>query len=95
MATVVSSKPALFAVLSLSLQIAFSYKTYPRYLKWLTFVGLTYLAVLFVVEIDWPATLNGCVWPTFPLAGDSFTMIVTIFGRSAYLFFWRAKSVEN
>ncbi|MCV3739305.1 hypothetical protein OCK02_24350 [Rhizobium sp. TRM96647] len=41
MATVVSSKLSLFAVLSLSLQIAFSYKTCPRYPKWLTFVGLT------------------------------------------------------
>ncbi|MBD9375595.1 Nramp family divalent metal transporter [Rhizobium sp. ARZ01] len=94
MVTGMSSKVAtvLFAVLSLALQMAFSYETYSRYLKWLTFVLLSYFAVLFVVEIDWPAALKSLVWPRFPLAGDSFTMIVAIFGTtiSPYLFFWQS-----
>ncbi|MFD1329036.1 NRAMP family divalent metal transporter [Mycoplana ramosa] len=89
-----SSKVAtvVFAVLSLVLQMGFSYESYSRYLKWLTFVLLSYVAVLFVVEIDWSAALKGFVWPEFSLGGNSFTMIVAIFGTtiSPYLFFWQS-----
>lgn len=33
--------------------MALQTRRYPRYLKWLTLVLLSYVAVLFVVEIDW------------------------------------------
>jgi Mn2+/Fe2+ NRAMP family transporter len=81
-----------FAILSLALQMAFSYEAYARYLKWLTFVLLSYVAVLFVVEIDWRAAAKGFVWPSFPLESHSFTMIVAILGTtiSPYLFFWQS-----
>jgi NRAMP (natural resistance-associated macrophage protein)-like metal ion transporter len=80
------------ALLSLLLQMFISYETYARYLKWLTMVLLAYVAVLFVVRIDWAAAAKGFFWPSFPLDGNSFTMIVAILGTtiSPYLFFWQS-----
>ena len=81
-----------FAVISVALQMFFSYATYARYLKWLTLVLLAYVAVLFVAEVDWLAAAKGFVMPEFPLNGDSFTVIVAILGTtiSPYLFFWQS-----
>nr|WP_246091657.1 divalent metal cation transporter [Rhizobium smilacinae] len=94
LATSVPSLPItiFFAVLSLTLQMFIPYQRYANILKWLTLVLLAYVAVLFTVKIDWLAALKGFVWPSFPLNGDSFTMIVAILGTtiSPYLFFWQS-----
>ncbi|MDQ0323576.1 NRAMP (natural resistance-associated macrophage protein)-like metal ion transporter [Pararhizobium capsulatum DSM 1112] len=94
LATGVPSLPAtmFFALLSLGLQMFIPYERYAQYLKWLTLVLLSYVAVLFVVEIDWLAALRGFVWPSFPLSGNSFTVVVAILGTtiSPYLFFWQS-----
>ena len=81
-----------FALLSLGLQMFIPYERYANILKWLTLVLFAYIAVLFVVKIDWMATLKGFVWPTFPLNTDSFTVVVAILGTtiSPYLFFWQS-----
>lgn len=80
------------AAISLALQMFVTYETYARYLKWLTLVLLSYVAVLFVVKIDWFAVLKGFVWPGFAANGDSFTLIVAVLGTtiSPYLFFWQS-----
>lgn len=94
LATGLPSLPATiaFAVLSLALQLFIPYERYASYLKWLTMVLLAYVAVVFVVKIDWLAALKGFVLPSFPLTKDSFTMIVAILGTtiSPYLFFWQS-----
>ena len=81
-----------FALLSLGLQMFIPYERYANILKWLTLVLFAYIAVLFVVKIDWMATLKGFVWPTFALNNDSFTVVVAILGTtiSPYLFFWHS-----
>lgn len=81
-----------FAILSLALQMFIPYERYANFLKWLTLVLFAYVAVLFVVKIDWLATLKGFVWPTFDLSDNSFTVIVAILGTtiSPYLFFWQS-----
>lgn len=81
-----------FALLSLGLQMFIPYERYANILKWLTLVLFAYIAVLFVIKIDWMATLKGFVWPTFPLNNDSFTVVVAILGTtiSPYLFFWQS-----
>jgi NRAMP (natural resistance-associated macrophage protein)-like metal ion transporter len=81
-----------FAVVSVTLQMFVSYATYARYLKWLTLVLLSYVAVLFVADVDWAAAAKSLVMPTFPLNGESFTMIVAILGTtiSPYLLFWQS-----
>jgi Mn2+/Fe2+ NRAMP family transporter len=80
------------AVISVTLQMFVSYATYARYLKWLTLVLLAYVAVLFVADVDWLAAAKGLVMPSFPLNGDSFTVIVAILGTtiSPYLLFWQS-----
>lgn len=81
-----------FALLSLTLQIFVSYEHYAAYLKWLTLVLLSYVAVVFVVNIDWIAAARGLIAPRFPLTTDSFTVVVAILGTtiSPYLFFWQS-----
>jgi NRAMP (natural resistance-associated macrophage protein)-like metal ion transporter len=87
----------LFAVFSLLLQIFVPYKRYASVLKWLTLVLLAYVALVFMVQVDWTAAVKGMVWPT--IAGTAaITTVVAIFGTtiSPYLFFWQsAQEVEE
>lgn len=82
----------LFAAVSLGLQLFVRYERYARYLKWLTLALLGYVAVVFVVEIDWPAALQALVLPRFAPTPDAMFMVVAIFGTtiSPYLFFWQS-----
>ena len=86
-----------FAVVSLLLQLFIPYRRYSSVLKWLTLVLLAYVALVFMVKVDWPATARGMVWPT--VAGTAaITTVVAIFGTtiSPYLFFWHsAQEVEE
>ena len=88
---------ALFAVVSLLLQMFVPYKRYASILKWLTLVLLAYVALLFMVRVDWAAAVKGMIWPT--IAGTTaITTVVAIFGTtiSPYLFFWQsAQEVEE
>jgi NRAMP (natural resistance-associated macrophage protein)-like metal ion transporter len=81
-----------FALLSLGLQLFFPYERYARFLKWLTLVLLSYVAVVFVVHIDWPRALVALVIPAFRPDREAITMIVAVFGTtiSPYLFFWQS-----
>jgi NRAMP (natural resistance-associated macrophage protein)-like metal ion transporter len=82
----------LFAFISLGLQLFVSYERYARYLKWLTLALLSYVAVVFVVEIDWRAAIEAIILPRFFLTPESMIMVVAIFGTtiSPYLFFWQS-----
>jgi NRAMP (natural resistance-associated macrophage protein)-like metal ion transporter len=80
-----------FAIGSLLLQLFIPYRKYSSFLKWLTMVLLAYVALVFIVKVDWAAALRGMVVPTIP-GTAAVTMIVAIFGTtiSPYLFFWQA-----
>lgn len=82
----------LFAFVSLLLQMFIPYERYARYLKWLTLVLLSYVAVVFIVKVDWAQAATSMVAPSFPLTADSFTMVVAILGTtiSPYLLFWQS-----
>jgi NRAMP (natural resistance-associated macrophage protein)-like metal ion transporter len=86
-----------FAIVSLLLQMFIPYRRYSNILKWLTLVLLAYVALLFVIEVDWAKAIKGMVWPT--IAGTAaITTMVAIFGTtiSPYLFFWQsAQEVEE
>lgn len=45
-------------------------------------VLLSYVAVLFVVEIDWLEAAKGFVLPSLELNGETFTVIVAILGTT-------------
>ena len=81
----------VFAIVSLLLQMFLPYHRYSNILKWLTLVLLAYVALVFMVHVDWLAAGKGMVWPT--IAGASgVTTVVAIFGTtiSPYLFFWQS-----
>ncbi|MGI4958378.1 MAG: Nramp family divalent metal transporter [Janthinobacterium lividum] len=81
----------LFAIGSLLLQMFVPYRRYAAILKWLTLVLLAYVALIFMVKIDWAAATKGMIWPTIAGAG-AVTTVVAIFGTtiSPYLFFWQS-----
>jgi Mn2+/Fe2+ NRAMP family transporter len=87
-----------FTVLTLTLQLFVPYHRYAGLLKWMTLALLAYVAILFVVRIDWGAVVHGLVWPFGATGAGVMTMIVALFGTtiSPYLFFWQsAQEVEE
>jgi NRAMP (natural resistance-associated macrophage protein)-like metal ion transporter len=81
-----------FGLLSLVLQVFLRYETYVRYLKWLTLALLSYVAVVFSIEVPWTVVMMKAIWPSLKWDNDTITMIVAVFGTtiSPYLFFWQA-----
>jgi len=81
-----------FGFLCLTLQIFLPYRTYVRYLKWLTLGLLAYVATVFAVKMPWLEVAKRTVWPHFAWNKESVALIVAIFGTtiSPYLFFWQA-----
>ena len=79
------------AIFSLILQLYIPYHRYSSALKWLTLVLFAYVALIFMIDIDWKAALHGLVIPSLSGSG-ALTAIVAIFGTtiSPYLFFWQA-----
>ncbi|WP_233271796.1 NRAMP family divalent metal transporter [Paraburkholderia acidiphila] len=74
------------------LQICLPYERYARFLKWLTIVLFAYVAVAFVVPVDWAQVGLSVVRPRVQLSGDYLTTVVAVLGTtiSPYLFFWQA-----
>jgi NRAMP (natural resistance-associated macrophage protein)-like metal ion transporter len=81
-----------FGLLCLVLQVFVPYEKYVRYLKWLTLALLSYVAVLFTIEVPWGAVGKGVLIPSLSWGNDTITMVVAVFGTtiSPYLFFWQA-----
>jgi NRAMP (natural resistance-associated macrophage protein)-like metal ion transporter len=79
-------------LLTLVLEIIVSYKTYARYLKFLTLSLLAYVVVAFTVKQPWGKIVASTFLPTFSLSKDYAMNIVAILGTtiSPYLFFWQA-----
>ena len=65
-----------FGIVSLLLQVFLDYKTYVKYLKWLTLALLSYVALAFTINVDWMAVLKGALLPHVALDNDTITIIV-------------------
>jgi Mn2+/Fe2+ NRAMP family transporter len=83
-----------FTGIILALQIFVSYKTYAKYLKWLTFALMAYVITAFLptVNMDWGSALKATFVPSLSLSKDQIILICGILGTtiSPYLFFWQA-----
>ena len=81
-----------FGLLCLVLQVFLPYRTYVRWLKWLTLALLSYVAVAFTVHLDWWKVAHELVRPRLAFNHDMLLMVVAVFGTtiSPYLFFWQA-----
>jgi Mn2+/Fe2+ NRAMP family transporter len=87
-----------FAILSLGLQLFIPYRKYSRILTVLTFSLFAYVAILFMLPLDWKAIGAGMIGLHPNLTEAAATTIVAIFGTtiSPYLFFWQsAQEVEE
>ncbi|HTK35314.1 MAG TPA: divalent metal cation transporter [Caulobacteraceae bacterium] len=84
---------ALFAVVSVTLEIFVRYSRYVSVLKWLTLSLFAYVGVAFVVHIPWATVGYHLVAPNFSYSAGYFTVVVAILGTtiSPYLFFWQAE----
>lgn len=82
---------ALFATISLLLEVFVPFPRYSPFLKLLTLALFSYVAVAFMADVPW-ASLGRLLWPRGVPLHDYFVMIVAIFGTtiSPYLFFWQA-----
>ncbi len=88
----------LFALVSLGLQLFIPYRKYARFLTVLTFSLFAYVALLFMIKLDWLAVAGGLIGLHADLTPAAATTIVAIFGTtiSPYLFFWQsAQEVEE
>ncbi len=81
-----------FTVISLLLQIFITYKSYARYLKWLTLTLFSYIAAAFAIDLDWSHILTSLVIPHMSLDRSTIILIAAILGTtiSPYLFFWQS-----
>ncbi|HTB65864.1 MAG TPA: Nramp family divalent metal transporter [Steroidobacteraceae bacterium] len=87
-----------FGALCLVLQVFLRYETYVRYLKWLTLVLLSYVAVIFTIHVPWNSVIRELAFPSLVFDNSTITVIVAVFGTtiSPYLFFWQAaQEVED
>ena len=84
--------------ISMVLQIFVPYKSYVKYLKWLTVVLFAYvLTALSLHEPKWDA-MRATLLPSISFRGQSLTAFIAILGTtiSPYLFFWQAaQEVED
>jgi len=81
-----------FAVVSVALQMFISYKRYARFLTVLTLSLFAYVAVIFMVHLDWAGIGLGILGLHAGLDKTAAITVVAIFGTtiSPYLFFWQA-----
>jgi NRAMP (natural resistance-associated macrophage protein)-like metal ion transporter len=84
-----------FGLLCLVMQVFLPYKRYVSWLKWLTLALLAYVAVAFMLKLDWWQVMGQVFRPQLPKGvqgRDVLLMVVAVFGTtiSPYLFFWQA-----
>lgn len=88
----------VITLVSVVLEVFVSYKTYARYLKWLSLSLLSYVLVLFLVKFDLREVLRASLVPSISFDRDSVFIIAAILGTtiSPYLFFWQtSQEVEG
>lgn len=84
-----------FGLLTVLLQVFLPYRSYVRWLKWLTLALLAYVVLVFTLDLNLAEVLRGALALELPpgaKAHDAILMIVALFGTtiSPYLFFWQA-----
>ena len=82
----------VFGVLCTVLPLWLGFDAMVRVLKWLTLALLAYVAVVFMLHVNWEAVLVKTLVPQLQANGPYWTMVVAVLGTtiSPYLFFWQA-----
>jgi NRAMP (natural resistance-associated macrophage protein)-like metal ion transporter len=91
--------PIPFAVLvvaitlgMLALEVFLPYRRYTKVLRWLTLSLGAYIAVLFVIDVDWRVVLRSTFIPSLSWTPAELAALIAILGTtiSPYLFFWQS-----
>ena len=84
---------ALFAAVTILLEVFVRYSRYVSVLKWLTLALFAYVGVAFVVHVDWASVGYHLIAPKIQWTPVYLTSLVAILGTtiSPYLFFWQAE----
>ncbi|HEY4942594.1 MAG TPA: divalent metal cation transporter [Rhizomicrobium sp.] len=82
----------VFALVSIVLQMFVPYKRYARFLTVLTLSLFSYVALVFMIHLDWAQVGLGMIGVHADLSKAAAVTIVAIFGTtiSPYLFFWQS-----
>ena len=74
------------------LEIFVSYERYAAFLKWTSFVLLSYVALALVVHVPWGVVLYRTLVPNFSLSTDYVVTVVAVLGTTItpYCFFWQS-----
>jgi NRAMP (natural resistance-associated macrophage protein)-like metal ion transporter len=80
------------ALALIGLEVGISYRRYSKVLRWLTLSLFTYVAVLFVVGVDWGEVIRSTLIPSLSWSRPELAAVIAILGTtiSPYLFFWQA-----
>jgi NRAMP (natural resistance-associated macrophage protein)-like metal ion transporter len=82
----------------LLLEVFLPYRRYARVLRWLTLSLLSYVIVLFVIDIDWVEVVKATFVPHVSWSRVEIAALIAILGTtiSPYLFFWQtSEEVEE
>ena len=81
-----------FTMLSIVLQVFIPYRKYSNVLKWLTFVLLAYIGVIFFVRVPWREVIEATFIPKMAWNKAYMSTFVALLGTtiSPYLFFWQS-----
>jgi NRAMP (natural resistance-associated macrophage protein)-like metal ion transporter len=84
---------ALFALVTVLLEVFSRYSRYVSVLKWLTLSLFAYVGVALVVHIPWGTVGYNLIVPQITFDAPYLTAVVAILGTtiSPYLFFWQAE----
>jgi NRAMP (natural resistance-associated macrophage protein)-like metal ion transporter len=87
-----------FASAMAFLEIAIPYRQYSKVLRWLCISILSYVLVLFIVNVSWHDVLRNLLIPSFGFKRAEIAAVIAVFGTtiSPYLFFWQtSEEVEE
>lgn len=88
----------VFALGMAILEIVVPYHRYARVLRWLCLSLVSYLAVLFIVDIPWTEAIRDLLVPSIGFRKEELAAMIALFGTtiSPYLFFWQtSEEVEE
>jgi NRAMP (natural resistance-associated macrophage protein)-like metal ion transporter len=86
------------AGLMVGLEILLPYEQYAKVLRWLTLSLAAYIAVLFVIDVNWESVLRQTLIPSVSWNRSQIAVLIAILGTtiSPYLFFWQtSEEVEE
>jgi NRAMP (natural resistance-associated macrophage protein)-like metal ion transporter len=87
-----------FALLIIFLEIFFRYRTYVKFLKWLTIAVFSYIITGFLVHPNWREVFENAFIPNIVFNENYIFAMVAVFGTTItpYLFFWQtSEEVEE